>query len=72
MTIIEQLEQSVSLPLLGAEHNIAHISLLEQFYALLIVRLALPKVYTQLLQAPPLTAQAEPLTSAISTAAELS
>ncbi len=50
MTIIEQLEQSVSLAILGEQHNIAHISLLEPFYALLIARLASPKVYTQLLQ----------------------
>ncbi|MGM8885909.1 hypothetical protein ACS8FD_08195 [Psychrobacter sp. 1U2] len=73
MTIIEQLEQSVSLPLLGAEQDIARISLLEQFYALLIARLTLPKVYTQLLQAaPPLTAQAEQSTSEVLTATELS
>ncbi len=51
MTIIEHLEQSASLRLLGEEQNIAHISLLEPFYALLIARLAQPKAYTQLLQA---------------------
>ena len=66
MTIIEQLEQSVSLPILGNEPSIAHISLLEQYYALLIARLASAKVYTQLLQANhqldsiPLTEQLAP------------
>ena len=66
MTIIEQLEQSVSLPILGNEQSIAHISLLEQYYALLIARLASAKVYTQLLQANhqldsiPLTEQLAP------------
>ncbi len=59
MTIIEQLEQSVSLPILGDEQSIAKISLLEQFYALLIARLASANVYSQLLQstAQPLSPQ---------------
>nr|WP_299037230.1 hypothetical protein [uncultured Psychrobacter sp.] len=68
MTIIEQLEQSVSLPLLGAEQNIAHISLLEQFYALLIARLAQPQVYTQLLQATELPTPVALTTTELSTA----
>ena len=68
MTIIEQLEQSVSLPLLGAEQNIAHISLLEQFYALLIARLAQPQVYTQLLQAAELPTPVALTTTELSTA----
>lgn len=51
MTIIEQLETSVSIPVLGAETSIDHISLLEQFYAVMIARLSVPQAYTQLLQA---------------------
>lgn len=48
MSIIDQLEQSVTSAVLGADGSVAQISLLEQFYAVLITRLALPEVYTQL------------------------
>lgn len=55
MNIIEQLEQTVTPAILGAHidesTNVAAISLLEQFYALLITRLAIPAVYTKLLRA---------------------
>jgi hypothetical protein len=58
MTIIEQLEQTVTPAVLGdsgkssdnSRQSVAHISLLEQFYAILITRLAVPEVYTQLLR----------------------
>lgn len=50
MTIIEKLERTVSLPILGADYSVANASLLEQFYALLIARLATAQAYTQLLQ----------------------
>lgn len=53
MSIIDQLEQTVTPAILG-EHNrsdsVAYISLLEQFYAILATRLAVPQVYSQLLR----------------------
>lgn len=48
MNIIEQLEQTVSHAVLGESTSVAHLSLLEQFYAILITRLAVPELYTQL------------------------
>ena len=55
MTIIDHLEQTVTCAVLGtsahAPTSVAAVSLLEQFYALLITRLAIPTVYTQLLRA---------------------
>ncbi len=75
MTIIEHLEQSISLPLLGEEQNSAYVSLLEPFYALLIARLAQTKVYTQLLQSHSdlsLSQSVEPLNSEVSTTATVS
>lgn len=51
MTIIDQLDQTVTTAVLGNNNNVAHVSLLEQFYAIFITRLAQPDVYTQLLQA---------------------
>ena len=48
MNIIEQLEQTVTTALLKDDNNIAYISLLEQFYAILITRLAAPDIYNQL------------------------
>lgn len=56
MSIIDQLEQTVTPAVLGdlaneASHgNVAYVSLLEQFYAILAARLALPEVYSQLLR----------------------
>ena len=50
MSIIEQLEQSVTPAVLGNNSSVAHVSLLEQFYAILAARLALPEVYSQLLR----------------------
>jgi len=60
MNIIDQLEQTVTSAVLGsysnAEHvnqtdnSVPHVSLLEQFYAILAARLALPQVYSQLLR----------------------
>ena len=61
MNIIDQLEQTVTSAVLGgysnADHtnqadngNVSHVSLLEQFYAILAARLALPQVYSQLLR----------------------
>ncbi len=53
MSIIDQLEQTVTPAILG-EHNrsdsVAYISLLEQFYAILATRLAVPQIYSQLLR----------------------
>lgn len=53
MSIIDQLEQTVTPAILG-EHNrsdsVSYISLLEQFYAILATRLAVPQVYSQLLR----------------------
>lgn len=60
MSIIEQLEQTVTPALLGDHDNqgssdnqgsVAYISLLEQFYAILAARLALPQIYSQLIRA---------------------
>ena len=60
MNIIDQLEQTVTSAVLGgysnADHtnqtdnSVSHVSLLEQFYAILAARLALPQVYSQLLR----------------------
>ena len=50
MTIIDQLEKTVTLAVLEDSDSVAHISLLEQFYAILITRLSVPEVYTQLLR----------------------
>ena len=54
MSIIDQLEKTVTPAVLG-EHDgkdsVAYVSLLEQFYAILAARLALPQVYSQLLRA---------------------
>lgn len=51
MTIIDQLDQTVTTAVLGDDNSVAHNSLLEQFYAILITRLAQPTVYSQLLRA---------------------
>lgn len=51
MTIIDQLDQTVTTAVLGDDNSVAHSSLLEQFYAILITRLAQPTVYSQLLRA---------------------
>jgi len=48
MNIIDQLEQTVTPAVLGVSGSVAHLSLLEQFYAILVTRLAVPEVYTQL------------------------
>ena len=59
MSIIDQLEQSVTPAILGEQghgESVAHISLLEQFYAILATRLALPQVYSQLLRDDMMTA----------------
>ncbi|MBB3106776.1 hypothetical protein FHS24_001277 [Psychrobacter luti] len=61
MNIIDQLEQAVTSAVLGSYSNndnssqvdngsVSHVSLLEQFYAILAARLALPQVYSQLLR----------------------
>ena len=60
MNIIDQLEQTVTSAVLGgysnadytnqADNSVSHVSLLEQFYAILAARLALPQVYSQLLR----------------------
>lgn len=59
MSIIDQLEQTVTPAVLGDlansantanSSNVAYVSLLEQFYAILAARLALPEVYSQLLR----------------------
>ncbi|WP_296173131.1 hypothetical protein [Psychrobacter sp. UBA2769] len=61
MNIIDQLEQTVTSAVLGGysndDHtnqadngNVSQVSLLEQFYAILAARLALPQVYSQLLR----------------------
>lgn len=50
MTIIDQLEQTVTPAVLGNTDSVAHITLLEEFYAMLVARLALPQVYSQLLR----------------------
>ncbi|MEC5209984.1 hypothetical protein RCH20_001042 [Psychrobacter sp. PL15] len=48
MSIIDQLEQTVTPAVLGANSSVAYLSLLEQFYAILITRLVVPEIYTQL------------------------
>ena len=48
MNIITQLDQTVTPAVLGVSGNVAQISLLEHFYALLVSRLAVPEVYQQL------------------------
>ena len=61
MNIIDQLEQTVTSAVLGGysnddninqadNGNVSHVSLLEQFYAILAARLALPQVYSQLMR----------------------
>ena len=61
MNIIDQLEQTVTSAVLGGYSNddntgqvdnssVSHVSLLEQFYAMLAARLALPQIYSQLLR----------------------
>lgn len=50
MTIIDQLEQTVTTAVLNNNSSVAHVSLLEQFYAIFITRLAQPDVYKQLLR----------------------
>ncbi|SLJ83573.1 hypothetical protein [Psychrobacter sp. DAB_AL43B] len=50
MSIIDQLEQTVTPAVLGDKSSVSHVSLLEQFYAILVARLALPQVYSQLLR----------------------
>lgn len=50
MTLIDQLEETVTPAVLGTNISVAHISLLEQFYAILVSRLASSEIYTQLLQ----------------------
>ena len=61
MSIIDQLEKSVTPAVLGEgdrQDNVAYVSLLEQFYAILAARLALPQVYSQLLRANQVTSTA--------------
>lgn len=53
MNIINQLEKTVTPAILGdsdSSSNVAYVSLLEQFYAILVARLALPQVYSQLIR----------------------
>ncbi|MDV2859642.1 hypothetical protein R0I52_02840 [Psychrobacter sp. CAM01] len=53
MSIIDQLEQTVTPAVLGeqASHqSVAYVSLLEQFYAVLAARLAQPDIYSELLR----------------------
>ena len=50
MSIIDQLEKTVTPAVIGERNShdsVAYISLLEQFYAILASRLALPQVYSQ-------------------------
>ncbi|WP_201588586.1 hypothetical protein [Psychrobacter fozii] len=59
MSIIDQLEKTVTPAVLGqsdSKDSVAHVSLLEQFYAILAARLALPQVYSQLLRTDQLLA----------------
>jgi len=57
MNIIDQLEQTVTPSVMGNDdsNNVAYVSLLEQFYAVLAARLAVPQVYSQLLRADQVT-----------------
>ncbi|WP_201548568.1 hypothetical protein [Psychrobacter sp. Pi2-1] len=52
MNIIDQLEHTVTPAVIGNDdsNNVAYVSLLEQFYAVLAARLAVPQVYSQLLR----------------------
>ncbi|ERL55477.1 hypothetical protein [Psychrobacter aquaticus] len=51
MSIIDQLEKTVTPAVLGDKrNNVAYVSLLEQFYAILVARLAVPQVYSQLIR----------------------
>ncbi|MGP9545120.1 hypothetical protein ACT3QR_08965 [Psychrobacter sp. AOP7-B1-25] len=52
MNIIDQLEQTVTPAVMGNDdsNNIAYVSLLEQFYAVLAARLAGPQIYSQMLR----------------------
>lgn len=52
MNIIDQLEQTVTPAIMGNDdsNNVAYVSLLEQFYAVLAARLAGPQIYSQLLR----------------------
>lgn len=49
MSLIDHLEHTISPAVLGDASSIAHISVLEQFYALMIARLAIPQAYSQFL-----------------------
>ena len=54
MSIINQLEKTVTPAILGNsddKNTVAYVGLLEQFYALLAVRLALPQVYSHIMRA---------------------
>lgn len=48
MTIIDQLESLITPAIVGDDPSVASISLLEQFYAILVSRLAIADVYNQL------------------------
>lgn len=48
MTIIDQLEQTVTPVVIGNNSNVNLISLLEQFYAIVIMRVSAPDIYTEL------------------------
>ncbi|MGP9688782.1 hypothetical protein ACT3TH_06445 [Psychrobacter sp. AOP22-C1-C5] len=53
MSIIDQLERTVTPAVLGEsdrKSSVAYVSLLEQFYAILVARLALPQVYSHLIR----------------------
>ena len=52
MNIIDQLEKTVTPAVMGNDdsNNVAYVSLLEQSYAILAARLAVPQVYSQLLR----------------------
>lgn len=53
MSIIDQLEKTVTPAVLGDSNgrdSVAYVSLLEQFYAILAARLALPQVYSHLIR----------------------
>ena len=54
MSIINQLEKTVTPAILGNsddKNTVAYVGLLEQFYALLAARLALPQVYSHIMRA---------------------
>ena len=58
MSIIDQLEKTVTPAVLGMREDsdsVAYISLLEQFYAILASRLAVPQIYSQLLRTDQVT-----------------